>query len=74
MRKIIREEDLKVYDSIADATEDLTGSRYKSNIREALSNSARENRAYNYTYHYIDSEMGRLLLEILREEQAKEVM
>lgn len=72
MRKIICAETGEVFDSISEATECLTGSRYKSNIREALSNPARENRAYNFTWYYMDSSIAQIILASKQKE--REVM
>ena len=54
MRKIICLETGQVFDSIADATESCGHNRLKSSIRMALTDNKRSNRAYGYTWCYIE--------------------
>lgn len=54
MRKIMCLETGEVFDSIAEATEYCGYNRLKSNIRIALTDNKRSNRAYGYTWSYIE--------------------
>ena len=55
MRKIICKETGEIFDSIAEATIACGYDKSKSNIRVALTDDKRSNRAFGYTWHYLES-------------------